>query len=248
LINSKDLVLLRFKPISITFIIVLAVLVILNLTVKTDLLWILVPTGLYILVLVWGSSTICSQFYFEVKCREPDHGNVRFSFDDGPHPEITPRLLKLLSDYRIKASFFCIGKNIRKHPEIVEQISKEGHSIGNHSYSHSFFFDFFGFRKIIDELSETNELIHEITGKDCKTFRPPYGVMNPNIAKALKKLGMQAIGWRIRTKDTVKPKAYVLKKMNKAKPGDIILLHDTSEQTVEILEEFLRSDYINKNK
>ena len=203
-------------------------------------LWYLLFLFTYISILFIGSKNICSQFYIKVKCSDEDKSKVHLTFDDGPNPEISPKILDILKKHEQKATFFCKGKNIKKYPELARQIINQGHTIGNHSYSHSYYFDFFGTEKVISELEKTNKLIKDITGEDCKIFRPPYGVTNPNIAKAVKKLDLQVIGWQIRSLDTVKNKNHILKRLKKAKPGDIILLHDTKKHTPEILDEFLR--------
>ena len=112
-------------------------------------------------------------------------------------------------------------------------------------YKNSYFFDFFGTKKVIEELEKTNRLIKNISGKDCQIFRPPYGVTNPNIAKAAKILNLQVVGWSVRSLDTVKNKKQVLKRLEKVKPGDIVLFHDTKANTPEISDDFLR---LNKTK
>ncbi len=202
--------------------------------------WYLIPLFIWLAILFTGSKNICSQFYTEVKCTSENKSKVQLTFDDGPHPEITPEILKILKKHNQKAIFFCIGKNIEKYPEIAKQIIAEGHTIGNHSFSHSYFFDFFGTKKVIEELEKTNRLIKNISDKDCRIFRPPYGVTNPNIAKAVKILNLQVVGWSVRSSDTVKNKKQVLKRLEKVKPGDIVLFHDTKANTPEILNDFLR--------
>ncbi len=176
----------------------------------------------------------------QVKCFSENKARIQLSFDDGPHPTITPQILRILKKYNQKALFFCIGKNIEKYPETAKQIVQEGHKIGNHSYSHAYTFDFFSVKKVQKELQKTNEIIEKITGTECTVFRPPYGVTNPNIAKAVKNLNMQAVGWSIRSLDTLGDKESIKNRIKKAKPGDIILFHDTKENTPEILEDFLR--------
>ncbi len=231
----------NFKQTNNIFIIVIVFMISGKILFSFSLLWLFIPVFVYSVLLFFGSKNICSQFYVKAKCKDSEKSKIHLTFDDGPHPEITPQILDILKKYNQKAMFFCIGKNIEQYPEISKQIHDEGHTIGNHSFSHSFYFDFFRTKKVIAELEKTNTLIKNITGKECKIFRPPYGVTNPNIAKAVKKLNLQLIGWKIRSLDTVKNKKTVLKRLEKAKPGDIILFHDTKKHTPEILDEFLRS-------
>jgi peptidoglycan/xylan/chitin deacetylase (PgdA/CDA1 family) len=124
----------------------------------------------------------------------------------------------------------------------------QGHSIGNHTYSHANDFGFFGIKKVIAELEKTNDIIKQTTGLDTKLYRPAFGVTNPNIKKAVQHLKLQTIGWSIRSLDTTyrsknKLLYRITKKLNK---GEIILLHDTSEKTVEVLEQLLL--FLQKNK
>jgi len=166
---------------------------------------------------------------------------VAITFDDGPHPEYTPQVLELLKKYNAKATFFCIGKNIEKHPEILKAIVENGHSIGNHSYSHASRFGFFGRKKIISEIEITDQLLEAVSGKKNKLFRPPYGVTNPSIASAVKQTNHKVIGWSIRPFDTVikNPKTVLKSITKKVSPGAIVLLHDSHERIPYVLEHLL---------
>ncbi|NOZ33981.1 MAG: polysaccharide deacetylase family protein [Chlorobi bacterium] len=229
-----------FKKTNISLIIILLILILLRTNYFFSALFFSIPFIIYTILLFFGSKNICSQFYTKVKCTSEDKSKIHLTFDDGPHPKITPEILKILKKNNQKATFFCIGKNLEQFPETAKQIINEGHTIGNHSYSHSWYFDFFRTSKVTKELLKTNTLIKKITGENCKIFRPPYGITNPNIARAVKKLNMKVWGWNIRSLDTVKDKNQVLKRLQKAKPGDIVLFHDTKLKTPEILDNFLR--------
>ncbi len=231
---------INFKNISLVFIIFLIILLILRSILVFSFFYIIIPTIIYLIFIFLGAKNICSQFFLKSICKSEDKSKLHLTFDDGPHPVVTPKILKVLKKNNESALFFCIGKNIEKYPDVAKQIVEEGHEIANHSYSHSNFFDFFKSSKVISELKKTNELIKNITGTKCIKFRPPFGITNPHIAKAINKLDMQVVGWNIRSFDTIKGKKEVLKRIENAKKGDIILFHDTKEQTVEILDEFLR--------
>ena len=163
------------------------------------------------------------------------------TFDDGPHPIYTPKVLELLKKHRAKASFFLIGENLKKHPYLVERILDEGHSIGNHSFTHSKTIDFKGKARWLKEIEETDLEIQKITGKKPKFFRPPYGVTTPHLADALEKTGHLTIGWNQRTYDTIlrNPKKILSKLRKNLKAGDIVLLHDSHENIIPILEHLL---------
>ena len=125
---------------------------------------------------------------------------ISLTFDDGPGI-YTLEILDLLKKYNVKATFFCIGKNIEMYPEIIKQIIDEGHLIGNHSYGHSPFFDFYNAKKIIEEIQKTDTLLEKLTSKKINFFRPPYGVTTPSIRRAIKITGHKVIGWNIRSLD-----------------------------------------------
>ena len=165
---------------------------------------------------------------------------IALTFDDGPH-EKTIEVLDLLLKYKAKATFFCIGKQIEKYPKTVERILAEGHNIGNHSYSHSNWNGFFSSKKIASEIEQTNKLIEQLVKVKSRFYRPPFGVTNPNIAKAISQTNQITIGWNIRSLDTViKNENVILERIKKrVQPGSIVLLHDTSAKTVSVLEQLL---------
>src|SRR5690606_202410 len=136
---------------------------------------------------------------------------------------------------------FLIGENLKKHPYLVERILDEGHSIGNHSFTHSKSIDFKGKAGWLKEIENTDLEIIKITGKKPKFFRPPYGVTTPHLAEALKKSGHTTIGWSQRTYDTMSNSPLKIKEkiLKNLKSGDIILLHDSHENIVPILEQLL---------
>lgn len=209
-----------------------------------------IPIWMYILlILIWISITAIGTFQIKWnyhlnslnRNKNISENSVAITFDDGPNPEFTPKVLSLLKKHDAIASFFITGKNAKKYPDLVKQIVAEGHTIANHSYSHSKNFSFFSSEKIIAELNKTDTIIQEVTGKTPKLFRPPYGVTNPNIKKALKNTEHQSIGWSKRSLDTLNiSKEKVLKRITKdLKRGDVVLLHDNSLKSAEVLEQLL---------
>ncbi|MGB5556309.1 MAG: polysaccharide deacetylase family protein [Flavobacteriaceae bacterium] len=166
---------------------------------------------------------------------------VSITFDDGPDANFTPQILALLKKYEAKATFFCIGENIEKHPDLVRKLLVEGHSIGNHTYSHSKSFGFFNLKKVMAELEKSKSVVADLTGLQMKLYRPAFGVTNPSIEKAVRRLKLSSIGWNVRSLDTtVRSEAQVFKRISgQLTKGDIILLHDTSEKSVAVLERLL---------
>ncbi len=231
------------KNISIFFILLLLLLFLLNLYIAIHVWYFLAVIFLWIGINAFGSSRISSNYHVKAFCNNPleKEKKIALTFDDGPS-EFTLEVLELLKKYNAKASFFCIGKNIEKHPEIVKQIIAQGHLVGNHSYSHSNFFDFYNARQIQEEIEKTDALLEKLTSKKINFFRPPYGVTTPSIRRALKLTGHKTIGWNIRSLDGgTKNQELILNRITKrVSPGGIVLLHDTGEHSVLVLEQFLQ--------
>ena len=166
---------------------------------------------------------------------------MALSFDDGPAGS-TSQVLDILKENKVEAAFFCIGKKIPGNEALIKRMAAEGHIIGNHSFSHHPLFDFFSSGRMLKDMTEMNQKVKDITGLSPRFFRPPYGVTNPNLKKAVMLGGFISIGWSIRSYDTViKNQPRLLNKILSAlKPGAILLLHDTSETTVAILPELLK--------
>lgn len=209
-----------------------------------------VPVWLYVLfVFIWLLITAIGSFQikwnYHLKSLNHNYKTsknyISITFDDGPNPNFTPKVLKLLKEYNAKATFFLIGKKAEEHPEIVRQIINEGHTVGSHSFSHSKNFGFFSTKKVTAELNQNIALLKEISGKEVKLFRPPFGVTNPNIKKALKRTGQFSIGWSKRSLDTTNlSEVKVLDRIiSNLRKGDIILLHDSSAKTIAVLEQLL---------
>lgn len=158
---------------------------------------------------------------------------IALTFDDGPDPESTPLILDELKKFNHKATFFVIGKKAERYPNLIKRIISEGHSIGIHTYEHSYKFPFYNTKRISNELSMCINILNEITGKKPVLFRPPIGIMTPNISKICKELNLTVVGWSIRSYDTLKiaPKIIYNRIQKRIKGGDIILLHDAKERS-----------------
>jgi peptidoglycan/xylan/chitin deacetylase (PgdA/CDA1 family) len=191
----------------------------------------------------FGSSRISSNYHVKAFCNNPleKEKKIALTFDDGPSI-YTLEVLELLKNYNAKATFFCIGKNIETHPEILQKVIDEGHLVGNHSYSHSKFFDFYNAKQITEELQKTDQLLEKFTSQKINFFRPPYGVTTPSIRRALKITGHKVIGWNIRSLDggTTDVELILNRIKKRVSPGGIVLLHDTGKHSVLVLEQFLQ--------
>lgn len=234
---------LNFKSVNIATVLISIVLLAISIFLKHFLWAYIVLFAIWFLVTVIGSFIVKWNYHItslnsNAEIKEP---KIAITFDDGPHPEYTSLVLELLKKYNAKATFFCIGEQIKAHPDIFNQILKEGHTVGNHTYSHSNNFGFFKTERIIEELAKTNEIAKDTSGKLMQLYRPAFGVTNPRIKKALGVLKLQSIGWNVRSLDTTSrsPEAVLNRITKDLSKGDIVLLHDTSSKTIIILEQLL---------
>jgi peptidoglycan/xylan/chitin deacetylase (PgdA/CDA1 family) len=231
----------RYTTVSILFFIILFMMIIL---VQRDAFqsWVLVlPIAFYVGTLILGSTKIGLNFYFfSYTNSKTTEKEIALTFDDGPHPIVTPKLIDVLEKHQATATFFCLGKSIAENKSLTKKIDEKGHLIGNHTYSHHKLFDLFSADKMMAEIKATNREIERSIGKSPAFFRPPYGVTNPLLKKALEKSNMFSIGWSLRSFDTIRDQEKVLKKLkSKTKAGDIVLFHDTNEKIIPVIEEYL---------
>lgn len=233
---------MTFKSTLSKFIIAIGLICLWHIFFGISLTWLVLPSIICLALIIYGSASIQSNFYAQAYC----HANVSekeiaLSFDDGPNREYTPQILSTLAQHNASATFFVIGKNIPGNESVLKQIDEEGHSIGNHSYTHSFFVDFKSLQGLQNELNQTADTVFKIIGKRMKLFRPPYGVTTPNIAKASILLNYSIIGWNIRSFDTTADSAQMITQrvQTQIKPGSIILFHDSSDKTIQVLKQTL---------
>lgn len=198
-------------------------------------------------LLVRGSASVRASWYLRMRCRARGTGRrVALTFDDGPDPQRTPAVLDLLARQGVRATFFVVGARAEAHPELVRRMAAEGHVVGNHSYTHSWRFPLRSLGRTMEELRRTGEVLHRITGLQPRLFRPPFGVTNPTIARAVRRLGLDPVGWSIRSLDTMgqSPERVAARILRRLHPGAVILLHERcagSERLVGLLVEGLRS-------
>jgi peptidoglycan/xylan/chitin deacetylase (PgdA/CDA1 family) len=153
---------------------------------------------------------------------------VAITIDDGPDPQVTPRVLALLEEHRARATFFCIGERVRIYAELAREIARRGHAIENHSYRHVHYFSLLGPRRLTVEIERAQDTIGIVTGQRPAFFRAPAGFRNPFLDPVLSRLGLRLASWTRRGFDTVNARAdTVLEKLTGGlRGGDILLLHD----------------------
>lgn len=189
---------------------------------------------LIIAFLVWASASIRSGVYLKAFCREKTSDKVVYlTFDDGPSGAETEAVLDVLKARGAVATFFIIGKNVKGQEPLLRRILAEGHSVGIHTFSHANTFSLYSKRLMVNDIDECKSILDRLSGRDVRLFRPPFGVVNPTIAYAVKKLGLETVGWSIRSFDTRdyhqddKSRNLVLDRIiRQLEPGSVILLHD----------------------
>ncbi len=239
---------LNFRNVNILFLALLALTI--GADIRFGIAWYvyLILPFLYSIILFYGCYFVHSNFFIPVICSlKTDEKVVAISFDDGPVAGNTGKILQTLKDNDVKAAFFCIGNRIADNEDVLKQVYNEGHLIGNHTYTHHFWFDMFSSKKMLSDMQLMDELTNETIGKKPKLFRPPYGITNPNLKRAITNGNYIPVGWNARSLDTViKDEEKLLSKMmGKLRPGAVFLFHDTSDATVAILPAFIK--YIHTN-
>ena len=192
--------------------------------------------------MVWASASIRSGVYVRAFCREKtDRKVVYLTFDDGPHPPETERVLDVLRERGARATFFLIGSKVSGNEAVLRRMLEEGHALGLHTYSHAGTFPLLSFDKMLADVNEGKRAVESVAGKKISLFRPPFGVTNPTISKVIRTLRLQTVGWDVRSFDTMFCKSsehsckqsghdwyvpVVERIMKQIRPGSVILLHD----------------------
>jgi peptidoglycan/xylan/chitin deacetylase (PgdA/CDA1 family) len=169
-----------------------------------------------------------NQWLVSNRSRVDEAASVALTFDDGPDPVFTPRLLDLLREKNVKVTFFVVGQLAQQYPEIVRRAWEEGHLIANHTWSHRNLFCFLAPGRLRVEIELGSDAIRQICGFRPRYFRSPVGLRHPMLQPALKRAGLEYISWRIRSWDTVirDPQKLAHRILSRVAGGDIILLHD----------------------
>lgn len=155
---------------------------------------------------------------------------VWLTIDDGPDPVTTPPVLALLDDYQARATFFLIGAKVARHPALVAEILRRGHTVGNHTDQHPCFsFWCASPQRVANEIDRCNEALRRAGAGPQRWFRPPVGIKSPFLHRQLAARGLDLIMWSARGYDSVRSPAAALAKITRElKPGAIILVHETS--------------------
>ena len=163
---------------------------------------------------------------------------IGLTFDDGPHPEHTPRLLDMLAEFRVQGTFFVVGERAEQYPHLIRRIADEGHELGNHTWTHSEPSQTSA-TQFLDEVARTRRLIQDFTGRDCRLTRPPKGALTIGKGVGLWRQRQTIALWNIDPKDFAMSDDDAMSKWIGGylpRSGDIVLLHDNHPQAVVAVE------------
>ncbi len=196
--------------------------------------WVAVASfSAYAVLVLLGVFILRLGMFVDVVVRGPRQARgVALTFDDGPSPEHTPRVLDLLDEAGVKATFFVIGRKASEHPEVVRLIHARGHALGIHGHRHDWLLPLRSPRAVGDDLNEALDTLEAITGERPHLFRPPIGHTSPRIARALEWFELTVVGWSARGLDgrsSARPEKVASRVVPKLKDGAIVLLHDAAE-------------------
>lgn len=179
-------------------------------------------------VLVLDLGTFCEP----LRRGPPDARGVALTFDDGPHPEHTRRVLALLAAAGAKATFFVVGRKAEAHPDVVREMVEAGHAVGLHSYAHPRGFAFWGEARARADVSRGLAVLEPLLGRRPTWFRPPIGHTTPPTVRAIEGAGLRIVGWSVRALDGLartRPEDVVRRVVPALEDGAVVLLHDARE-------------------
>ncbi len=162
----------------------------------------------------------------------PGARGVVLTFDDGPHPRWTPRVLRILEEHHAPATFFVVGRKAEENPVLVREIMARGHAVGLHSYAHDRLFSLRSERRVRDDIERGVSVLERVCGVRPVFFRPPIGHTNPAVARVIDEFGLTVVGWSATGRDGVasaKPNAVLARIRRNLRDGTIVLLHDSPE-------------------
>jgi len=197
-------------------------------------LWIEIVAGLFILhaiIAIAGLLPTCALLgpnITRLQTAAAARGDIAITIDDGPDPQVTPLVLKILREHGARATFFCIGERARAHADVCREIIAAGHAIENHGQRHRTFTSLFGPRGWQDEIVDAQQTLEKITGSAPLFFRPIAGLRNPFLEPLLRRLDLRLVSWTRRGYDTRADESdrVYAKLTRNLSGGDILLLHD----------------------
>ena len=187
----------------------------------------------YVALTCLGVFFLGLRMYTDARIRGPAGSRgVALTFDDGPHPTYTRKVLDALDAKGVKGTFFVIARKAEEHPDIVKEIVARGHTVGLHSYGHDRLFSLRSTAYVRRDLEKGIATLERLLGERPRLFRPPIGHTNPIIARVVEELDLEVVGWSVGARDGLSgttPADVLSRVMRSAKDGAIVLLHDAPE-------------------
>jgi peptidoglycan/xylan/chitin deacetylase (PgdA/CDA1 family) len=177
---------------------------------------------------LWPRSSGLGSNWTRLPAAAAARGEIAITIDDGPDPEVTPQVLSILAEHRVRATFFCIGERAERHAACVRECVQAGHAIENHSFRHEHNFSLLGPVRLRREIARAQQVLAQVSGTPPRFFRAPAGLRNPLLDPILQRQGLQLTSWTRRGFDTVSSDAAsILARLSRnLRAGDILLLHD----------------------
>jgi peptidoglycan-N-acetylglucosamine deacetylase len=185
-------------------------------------------------VYAWGAMVPSSQLFGPTARGTGDSSTMALTFDDGPNPKATPRILDLLAQHNQRATFYVMGRHVRAFPELAKEIIARGHAIGNHTETHASL-ALVSPSRIREELDRCDQAISSAAGVTARWIRPPFGFRSPMLNSIIASRGNAGVAmWSVMARDwRPQPAKPVIERLRHARGGDIVLLHDGDHQTLE---------------
>jgi len=198
------------------------------------LVWLCVGLGVHVALATAGVLAPSLSVYGDVLSRGPaSRAEVALTFDDGPHPDTTRRVLALLAQHGIQATFFVVGEKVRAHPEVAREIVAAGHAIGLHGFAHDRAYALRTRRRLAEDVRLAQEALFEACGVRARLFRPPIGFVSYAVAFSADRAGLSLVGFSARTRDgsaRATPEGVLARATAALQNGAILLLHDAAER------------------
>jgi len=188
----------------------------------------------YLAIAVTGVLVPQLEMFGEVVSRaDTERRAVALTFDDGPNPETTPRVLALLAQAGAKATFFVLGAKAEQYPDVLRAVADAGHSIAVHGYEHNRLYAFLTPAAVARDIARAVAVVERVTGVKPRWFRPPVGQVSPRTAAGAKRVGLPIVAWSVRALDGIRsadPERVAARVARGLAPGAIVLLHDAAER------------------
>ncbi len=189
----------------------------------------LLAYGIYHGFLAWGVVQPRSRLFGPNRFRIATADRVvALTFDDGPHAEVTPKVLDILRERGVRATFFLIGKYADRHPDVVRRIVADGHAVGCHSYEHSYLFWALPARRLLRDVRASKAAVEAASGMPCRWFRAPVGMKSCLLHPVLDRFGLELVSWEVRflKRLTDDSERLARRLRRRVSPGSVLLLHD----------------------